>query len=79
MAQIKVCDICKKQIDSENFDGYRVKQNRTFRHPQYHCWYRAWGEIDLCESCLKLIANMCNDHEFIKYVVNEWEKKKANK
>jgi len=79
MAKIKVCDICKRQIDSRNHDGFRVKQNKLFMSSTEYRWIRGWEEIDLCEPCLNFLANMCKDHEFTKYAVDEWKKKKANK
>ena len=76
MADIKVCDICGSKIDFDNHEGLRAKQNKTFRNPYAHCWYKKWVGLDLCPSCLSCITTLCCDKEFAKQVVEQWRKEK---
>lgn len=76
MGYVKVCDICKRKLDSEDFEGFRVKQHKLcFNSTGYsgYGWFRRWEEIDMCRDCFKTLKLIATHPAFIK----EWENRKS--
>ena len=77
MAQVNLCDICNKPIDTVLLnDGFRVQSRKLFGSGYGNdIRYRKWITLDVCPTCQFLLISACKDKEFAKEMIKQWSKK----
>lgn len=77
MAQVNLCDICDRPIDSVALkDGIRVQRRKLFGSGYGNdIRYRKWTTLDVCPTCQFLLISACKDKEFAKDMIKRWSKK----